>query len=194
MTPEEFEMHFEEAELQIIVEKFAQKTRRDANRQRSRLETDRRLLRSQADSVNSVKWLPPEIMDNVLDLIKAESRFAPSAVSSENVASGKMPAEEDMITRLWTLQQVLAAVRFPEDRIKTAVQHILDIAPSVVLPLRDSIWGLEEALDWLARECALEDLPPYEPKGKVVPRGMICYPVFFFLHLVSYVLISPRHS
>lgn len=171
LSPEEFERQLEESELQLLVEKYAQKTKRDAVRQRTRLETDRRLLRSQADSVNSIKWLPQELMDHVLDMIKAENRFSASSLSSENAGAGKMPPEEDLIIRMWTLQQTLAAAHFPEARVQTVMKYILDIAPNISAAVKDSIWGLEEALDWLARELPAEELPPYEYRGKPVAKG-----------------------
>lgn len=162
LSAEEFEKQLEEAELQLLVEKHAQKARRDANRQRSRLETDRRLLRSQAETINTRKWLPQELMDHILDLIQAENRFASSSVSSEHASNGKMLPEEDMIIRLWTLQQTLAAAGFPDERVQAVTRHILDISPNIPSWVKDSIWGLEEAMDWLARECPSEELPEYE--------------------------------
>lgn len=172
LSPEEFERQLEESELQLLVEKHASKTKRDAQRQRTRLDTDRRLLRGQADSVNSFKWLPQELMGHILDLIQAESRFSSSSLtSSENGGAGKMPPEEDMITRLWTLQQTLSAAEFPTERVAAVIRYILDISPNVSPTNRDSIWGLEEALDWLARECPLDELPSYEPKSKHIPRS-----------------------
>ncbi|PNY29573.1 ATP-dependent RNA helicase DHX29, partial [Tolypocladium capitatum] len=170
LSAEEFERQLEESELQLLVEKHAQKVKRDAQRQRSRLETDRRLLRNQADTVNIPRWLPQEFLDHILDLIKAETRFSASSISSENAGSGRMPSEEDMIVRLWTLRQALEAAAFPEARVEAALRYILDIAPNVPNAIKDSIWGLEEALDWLARECSLEELPPYEFRGKPVAR------------------------
>lgn len=172
LTPEEFEKQLEESELQLLVEKHAQKTKRDAQRQRSRLETDRRLLRGQADSVNSYKWLPQELMDHVLNLIQAETRFAASSLaSSESSGAGKMAPEEEMITRLWTLQQTLSVAEFPQERVEAVIRYILDISPNISSTGRDSIWGLEEALDWLARECPLEELPAYESKPKPVSKS-----------------------
>ncbi|KAK7416763.1 hypothetical protein QQX98_004955 [Neonectria punicea] len=172
LTPEEFERQLEESELQLLVEKYAQKTKRDAQRQRSRLETDRRLLRSQADSVNSYKWLPQELMDYVLNLIQAETRFAASSLaSSDSSGAGKMAPEEEMIIRLWTLQQTLSAAEFPQERVDAVVRYILDISPNVSSTGRDSIWGLEEALDWLARECPPEELPAYDNKPKQMPKS-----------------------
>ncbi|KJZ72479.1 hypothetical protein HIM_08148 [Hirsutella minnesotensis 3608] len=170
LSPEEFERQLDESELQLLVEKHAQKSRRDAQRQRTRLETDRRLLRAQADTVNIPKWLPPDLLDHVLDLISAETRFSASSTSSENTGSGKMPSEEETIVRLWTLRQTLEAAAFPEARVEAALQHILDIAPNVSNAVKDSIWGLEEALDWLARQCSADELPAYEFRGKPVVK------------------------
>ncbi|OLN86335.1 ATP-dependent RNA helicase DHX29 [Colletotrichum chlorophyti] len=172
LSPEEFEKQLDEAELQLLVEKYAQKTKRDAQRQRTRLETDRRLLRGQADTVNSKKWLPQEIMDQVLDLIQAESRFAASSVSTETSASGKLLPEEDMIIKLWTLQQTLTSVGVPEERIRSVIGYILDIAPHIPSTVKDGLWGLDEALDWLARECPSDELPDYEGRGRPGARQL----------------------
>ncbi|KAH6968797.1 P-loop containing nucleoside triphosphate hydrolase protein [Fusarium avenaceum] len=172
LSPEEFEKHLEESELQLLVEKHAAKTKKDAQRQRTRLDTDRRLLRGQADSINSFKWLSPDLMDHILDLIQAENRFAASSLSAaDNAGAGKMPPEDDTIIRLWTLQQALTAIEFPAERVAAVIRYILDIAPNVVSTNRDSIWGLEEALDWLARECRVEELPRYEPRSKHIPKS-----------------------
>ncbi|KAK4120089.1 P-loop containing nucleoside triphosphate hydrolase protein [Parathielavia appendiculata] len=161
LSPEEFERQLDESQLQLLVEKYAQKVRRDAQRQKTRLETDRRLLRTAAESINTRKWLPQELMDHILGLIQAEGRFAASSVSSEG-ATSRLPSEEDLIIRLWTLQETLEGSGFPEDRIQPALQFVLDIAPNIPYNSRsDFIWGFEEVLDWFARECAREELPDY---------------------------------
>lgn len=173
LTPEEFERQLEVAELQILVEKHGPKVKRDAQRQKARLETDRRIQRSSADSINCPKWLPPEIMDHILDLIKAESRFASVGVSSEASAassSGKMPPEEDLTVKLWTLQHALISAGISPNRTREAIVYVLDMSPSIPSNPRDSLWGLEEALDWLARECSPEELPSYEPRGRPAPK------------------------
>lgn len=171
LSPEEFERQLEESELQLFVEKYSQKVKRDAQRQCSRLETDRRLLRSQAESINTPKWLSRELMDHVLDLIKAESRFYASSLSSENAGPGKMPSEEDLVSRIWTLRQALSGAAFSESVVESTIQHILDIAPNISSAPRDYIWGLEEALEWLARETPLEELPTYGNRIKPVLKG-----------------------
>lgn len=166
LSPEEFERQLEESELQLLVEKYAQKVRRDAQRQKTRLETDRRLLRGQAESLNAKKWLPQELMDHVLDLIQAEGRFAASSVSSDG-ATSRLPAEEDLAIKLWTLQQTLAGSDCPQERVQQALQYVLDIAPNISNNVKsETIWGLEEVMDWLARECERDELPDYSGRVK----------------------------
>lgn len=169
LSPEEFEKQLEESELQLLVEKHSQKVKRDAQRQVTRLETDRRLLRANADSINSVKWLPEDLMGHILDLIKAEGRFAASNILSET--PGRMPSEEDMITRLWTLQQTLTSAGFPETRVRGVLQYILEISPNITSTGKDLIWGLEEALDWMGRECDSSELPAYDKRPRPVAKG-----------------------
>jgi ATP-dependent RNA helicase DHX29 len=160
LTAEEFEKQLEESELQVLVEKYAQKSKRDAIRQKTRLETDRRLLRSQAENLNTRKWLPPELMEEILDLVKAEGRF--TGQSGEVFGNSKQVPEEELTIRLWTLQQALLGSSFTEERVNLALRHVLDISDKIGLGNKDAIWGLEEALDWLARNSSREELPDYE--------------------------------
>lgn len=172
ISPEEFEKQLEESELQFLVEKHAQKVCRDAQRQKSRLETDRRLLRGQAEPLNVKKWLPQELMDHILDIIQAESRFSASASSCNDTASARLPPEEDLTMRLWTLQQTLIGADFSQERVSAVLLHILDIATSVSSTTKDNIWGLEEALDWLARECSGSELHNYDYKARATKPGL----------------------
>ncbi|OTB14961.1 hypothetical protein K445DRAFT_61545 [Daldinia sp. EC12] len=178
LSPEEFERQLEESELQLLVEKYAQKVKRDAQRQKSRLETDRRLLRGQAEPLNTRKWLPQELMDHILDLIQAENRFGASSLAPEGTnGSGKLPSEEDLVIKLWTLQQTLRGANFPEDKVKAVLQHVLDIAATIGSTSKDNIWGLEEALDWLARECTRDELHDYDYRGNKPARSQADTPV-----------------
>ncbi|CAK7272619.1 hypothetical protein SEPCBS57363_005221 [Sporothrix epigloea] len=161
LSPEEFERQLEESELQLLAEKHAQKVRRDAQRQISRLETDRRILREQAESINSKRWLPQELVDQILDLIQSESRFAASNFGPETSSGGKLLPEEDLTIKLWTLEQTLENAGFPATKVELVVKHVLDIFTQIGSGTKDSIWGLEEALEWLARESSIEELPDY---------------------------------
>ncbi|KAL1837899.1 hypothetical protein VTJ49DRAFT_3266 [Mycothermus thermophilus] len=157
LSPEEFERQLEESQLQLLVEKHAEKVRRDASRQKTRLETDRRLLRNAAEPLNIRKWLPPELIDHILDLIQAEARFAASSISSEGKAS-RLPSEEDLIIRLWTLQETLQGLGFPEDKIKSGLQEC----------------ARDELPDYSGRKTGSKsqpDTPADTPSGAATPMG-----------------------
>ena len=166
LTPEEFEKQLEDSELQILVEKYAQKSKRDALRQKTRLETDRRVLRSQAETLSTRKWLPPELMEEILDLVKTEGRYTGQATE---ISASKPVSEEDLTIRLWTLQQALAGAGFVEERINLALRHVLDISDKIGMGTKDVIWGMEESLDWLARESSREELPDYDQRRVTGP-------------------------
>ena len=160
LSPEEFERQLETSELQVLVEKHASKSKRDAQRQKTRLETDRRVLRGQAESLNTRKWLPPELMDEILDLVKEEGRYSGQLADVSN--SLKQSSEEELTIRLWTLKQALVGAGFLEDKVLLALKHVLDTSDKVGSGNKDSIWGMDESLEWLARECTRDELPDYE--------------------------------
>ena len=160
LTPEEFEKQLENSDLQVLVEKHAQKSKRDALRQKSRLETERRVLRGQAENLNTRKWLPPELMEEILDLVRAEGHFTGHSI--ENRRTLKQVSEEELTFRLWTLQQALVEAGFMEQKVAMAVQHVLNISDKLGAGNKDTIWGMEESLEWLARECSKEELPDYD--------------------------------
>ncbi|CZT06543.1 related to DNA/RNA helicase (DEAD/H box family II) [Rhynchosporium graminicola] len=160
LTAEEFEKQLEDSELQILVEKHAQKSKRDAVRQKTRLETDRRVLRGQAESLNTRRWLPPELMEEILELVSGEGRF--TGQSNDSSCNIKQASEEELTIRLWVLQQALVGAGFNEDKVVRAIKHVLDISDKIGLGNKDAIWGMEESLEWLARECARDELPDYE--------------------------------
>ena len=159
LSPEEFEKQLEESELQVLVEKHAQKSKRDAQRQQKRLEIDRRILRGQAENLSTRKWLPPELMEEILDLVQEEGRYPSQTLES---TTSKQLSEDEFTVRLWTLHQSLVGTGFIEAKVSQAMQYVLDISAKIGGANKDSIWGLEEALDWLARDCSREELPDYE--------------------------------
>lgn len=161
-SPEDFEKQLEESELQVLVEKHSQKSKRDAARQITRLQTDRRLLRGQADALNTRKWLPPELMEEILDTILADSRSTAQGALLENTPQLKALSEEDLTIKLWTLQQTLSGAGFLEENVSLVLSYILEVSEKVIVGNKDSIWGLDESLDWLARECLRTELPDYE--------------------------------
>lgn len=172
LSPEEFEKQLEDQELQLLVEKHSVKCKREALRQKTRLETDRRVLRSQAEVLSTRKWLPAELMEEILDLIKTEGRYAGQTTDTSN--SQKQASEEDLTIRLWTLHQALVGAGFLEEKVLLALRHVLDVSDKIVAGNKDAIWGMEESLDWLCRECSREELPDYnngQTKNGLISRS-----------------------
>jgi len=183
---DDFEKQLEESELQILVEKYSQKSKRDAARQVTRLQTDRRLLRSQADALNTRRWLPPELMEEILNMISVD--FQSSGVAIETSIPSKALPEEDLTVKLWTLQQTLTGAGFAEDKLNLVLAYILGISEKVVSGNKDSIWGLEESLDWLAIKCSRTELPDYENwQRKTLPAIKattgLCSLIFVHFHV-----------
>ncbi|KAL5628900.1 hypothetical protein BROUX41_002291 [Berkeleyomyces rouxiae] len=166
LTAEEFAAQLEESELQLLVEANVDQMRQTVKRQRQRLYTDLRVMRSQADPINSQKWMPQEIIDSVMDLIQAEKRFGSSSKttsSTQALSKSKAQQEDSMAIRLWTLQQTLLELGISDDRVQQATQAVLNIGPDPPNgSTKDNVWGLEEALEWLARECSADELPSYD--------------------------------
>jgi ATP-dependent RNA helicase DHX29 len=190
LTPEEFERQLENSELQVLVEKHAQKSKRDAQRQKTRLETDRRVLRGQAESLSTRKWLPPELMEEILDLLKSEGRFTGQTVDVSS--SLKPPSEEELTIKLWTLQQALVGAGFLEDKVSQALKFVLDISDKIGVGNKDAIWGMEEALEWLSRECERKELPDYEnwQRKQIVPKMQNGKSSFFAFLVLSRMLTA----
>jgi ATP-dependent RNA helicase DHX29 len=157
-TPEELERHLEDAELQILVEKYAAKCKSDAVRQASKLETERRVLRQQAVSVNHVEWLPSDVVSSILALAEAEEQ----GLSPQPVRDKRVVTEDELCMKLWVLKDTLLRLGFPENRVEEALKHVLIyFAGNFTVTNRDVVCNLEEALEWLAMHCSLDELPSY---------------------------------
>jgi ATP-dependent RNA helicase DHX29 len=145
-TPEELEAQLERDELQLLVEKHAAKVRRESSRQVSRLQTDRRVLRGQSHSMTVHDWLPNGILDSIVALAQAESNDSNRRQGQQSLL--KTLTEEDAMSRLWTLDLTLRDLGFSQDHIQPVLEWLCANAASV--DASSSVWGLQEALEWLA--------------------------------------------
>ena len=159
LSPEEFETALEESELQLWVDKHGQSVRREISRQLGRLQTDRRVLREQAQVLITRNWLPPELMTDVLDMIKSDSEEGSLLPDSESKLGGKSISEEGLTIRLWTLKQILLDLAFEPADIERVLQYVLASKPQAT---KEAVWGLVESLDWLALYADRKDLPDYQ--------------------------------
>lgn len=167
LTPEELESQLEDSGLQILVEDHGEKTKKAVSRLVSRLHTEKRLLRSQAEHLGIRQWLPPEIMQVVTDLLQAQANsnaYVQGSPDSNKVATDL--SEDDVLVKLWALKRLLPQLGFPEQRTGLALRHVLNTmnksGPQSLFSGRESVWGLEECLAWLALDSEPADLPRFD--------------------------------
>ena len=159
ITADQLQEYFEDAELQNIVEKSAERSKREATRQVARLETERRTLRAQAMPLETDDWLTKDLVQEIFSLHKNSKGKHEQPLRSPQ--HDKEMQQDDLLVKLWTLQQVLKILHIPQE--ERVLKHVVSLTSDCILRSKDYIWGLEESLDWLALHGDPEDLPSYEP-------------------------------
>ena len=172
ISPEELENHLELSALQILFEKYGERSKKDVSRKINKLKTEQRVLRLQSEPLSTSSWLPEETIQSIFSLIESQETsrnvdLAPDVRKTENNIM-----EDESIIRIWTLWHALIHLGFKADRVRSAVISSLHKVqatrsfPSITS--KDAIWGLEESLDVLARTCELEELPSYETQSSKI--------------------------
>ncbi|KAG9678506.1 ATP-dependent RNA helicase A, partial [Aureobasidium melanogenum] len=165
LSPEELEARLELSELQSFIEQQGPKVRKESARQVTRLKTDRRVLRGQADLLNIREWLPEELMQQIIDLALDETS---STSAQSSTPTNKRLSQDELLSKVWQLSITLADLDVDEDQVRKVLQHILVSPPSE--ENGGLIWGLSEALDWLALHSEPGQLLDYDaikPKPQV---------------------------
>ena len=171
LTSEELESQLEGYSLQILVENHGEKTKRSVSRQASRLLTEKRLLRSQAEYLGIRQWLPPEIIQLITDLLHGheDSKIYSQATFDTNKLFPEL-AEDDLLIKLWTLKKLLPQLGFSGQRTELALRHLLiaikESGPQSLFSGKESAWGLDECLTWLALDSEPADLPRFDPSER----------------------------
>lgn len=166
LSPEELERQLEESDLNLFLEKHGQKVKRDVSRQINKLQTEKRLIRAQAEALQIHSWLSPEIIGLTVEAMETEQ------LELNDVSD--LPGD-DLTLKIWTLQQVLVQLGFPYNLCKECLQHLLfvmqDAAMREQLEGKDTIWGLDCSLDWLALHCKPQQIPSYTRKDTETVHG-----------------------
>ncbi|KAG9825662.1 ATP-dependent RNA helicase A, partial [Aureobasidium melanogenum] len=165
LSPEELEARLELSELQSFIEQQGPRVRKESARQVTRLKTDRRVLRGQADLLNIREWLPEELMQQIIDLALDETS---STSAPSSTPANKRLSQDELLSKVWQLSITLADLDVDEDQVRKVLQHILVSPPSE--ENGGLIWGLSEALDWLALHSEPGQLLDYDaikPKPQV---------------------------
>ncbi|KAL1596221.1 hypothetical protein SLS59_007920 [Nothophoma quercina] len=146
-TPEELEAQLERDELQLLVEKHAVKVRRESRRQVTKFETDRRVLRAQSHHMTVHEWLPSEILNTIISLAQTESNDS-NRRQGQQQSLLKVMSEEDAMSKLWTLNLTLRDLGFSHEQIEPVLRWLCADAGGI--DATSTVWGLQEALEWLA--------------------------------------------
>ncbi|KAL2039774.1 hypothetical protein N7G274_007633 [Stereocaulon virgatum] len=166
LSPEELESQLEDSRLQLLVDTYRDKIKKDVSRQASRMRTERRVLRPQAEHLSTRHWLPLEIMQPITDLIEMQQKLGSGPqTASEAKDRGLSLTEDDLMVKMWTLKRLLPELGFSNGSTQLALRHLLSerkIRDSNSVSIsRDSMWGLDECLDWLALTSAPGELPSF---------------------------------
>ncbi|KAF2012272.1 ATP-dependent RNA helicase A [Aaosphaeria arxii CBS 175.79] len=145
-TPEELEAQLELDELQLLVEKHATKVRREARRQILKVQTDQRVLRSQAQNVTVQDWVPRDVLDTIISLAQAESNDSNRRQGQKSLT--KTLSEEDAMSKLWILDLTFRGMGFTEENIDPVLKWLC--ANAAVVDSTSSTWGFAEGLEWMA--------------------------------------------
>lgn len=158
LSPEELEAQLEHSDLQNAVEQQGPKVQKESSRQVTRLQTDRRVLRSQSEDLIVREWLPEELMQQILELTAGDVYSV--TVAESNQTSQKRASHDVSLARIWQLYRVLSDIDVSEDRTRQALEYILAASPPH--ESSTSIWGLPEVLEWLALHTDSGELLEYE--------------------------------
>ena len=154
MTPAQLEEHLERAELQSALEMTGSRAKKDAHRIATRLQTDRRILRPQADCINT-SLFESDFQNQVLELARLEQR-SPDAhfMGSERFTM----SEIDHVMYIFTLQIAINELGLPfHDDV---LQHVS--SSNAMTVTKDLLWGVNEYLYWLALHLGEPTMPDYD--------------------------------
>lgn len=159
LTPEEFEARLELQDLQNFVEIQGPKTARESQRQISKLQTDCRVVRPASFDINTFRWLPEELLDEIISFARIEQ---------SNISATPLPKdirEDDWTARFWTLMRTLIGLGISKVKV-------IDLLKRLQLKESSSdsnsyIWGLQESLERLAQEVNSAELPSYDLHRKI---------------------------
>lgn len=155
MSPEQLERHLEDAELQAIIDSYAARCSQDARRQVTKLEQERRQLKSQAHILS----IPVAMFDQYADDLLQSYRQSTPPNPGKKIHD--VSSDTELLIRLWTLRKTLCMLKLPD--VDKAIEHILTlVAFRKVVHNNEYVWGLREILEWYAIQYEQGDLPNYD--------------------------------
>jgi ATP-dependent RNA helicase DHX29 len=168
LSPDQLEKQLEESELQLLVEKHAEKSKKDSSRYVSKLQTERRLLRLHALPLDTWRWLPEETLKQIVEFSDQDNPYNQPSDEIANKKGFSGATSDELSIRIWTLRRALVELGFLQGRIDEAIAYLLQNQKAIQhaneVAGRDGVWGIDDCLDWLALKCTGEEVPDYETK------------------------------
>ena len=160
LRPEELEARLEREDLQIFVEKHAAKANKEASKNVSKLVTERRLARANAEPLNLKHWLESTQWQRIVASVRAED-----TTNSASLGIHSSLTDEQLTEKLWTLKHALKGLGFSAESSDAALVHLAQDSTlterATSEEARDGLWGLSVSLDWLGISYGEADLPGY---------------------------------
>lgn len=158
MTPDEFANHLEQAELENLVDEYATRIKDDASRQVTRMNTEKRYLREQAERA-TVLGLTEQLWDRVSEY-ESFTSIAELVQDSPGVKFVEIE-DVDFLVKIWALHEVVLQLHMPS--IEDVLSHVLLFWKQTGHYISsDYLPGLTETLLWYACKFPSCELPSYE--------------------------------
>lgn len=161
LSPEELEQRLEEANIQALMDKYRSKIARESARYLTKVQTDCRLLRNQAQDLHARHFLSEHLSRDALDLAAEEIDQGRHYLVDAKASPARLP-EDDMIYKLWVLNRSLSSLGFSSDQIEIVLKYILDHPPVAETDSSAGVWGIDQCLDQIALNLVEDRLPVYD--------------------------------
>ena len=180
LSPDDLEQRLEEADVQAFMDKYRSKIARESSRYLTKVQTDCRLLRNQAQYLHARHFLPEHLSRDALDLA-AEDVGQGRHSLGDATASPARPPEDDLVYQLWVLNCSLSALGCATDQVEHALKFILEHPPAAEFDSAAGVWGIDQCLDHIALNSVEDQLPlydtqtgrPFEMRRYETAQGMV---------------------
>ncbi|KAK2750718.1 hypothetical protein FQN57_002791 [Myotisia sp. PD_48] len=163
LSPEELEKHLEESELQLIVEKHGLRCKSDASRSALKLVAEKRLLRSQAASLNlTSEWALPGFLEKIIEKERIEIMKSPTQVKNPDIVGRITSNEDEICVNIWTVRLTLLELGYRENDVDKLINDFLLYGSLEKILGKDHGSVLEQALQFFAFQIYEDEMASYE--------------------------------
>ncbi|MCJ1397878.1 hypothetical protein MMC11_001074 [Xylographa trunciseda] len=166
LTPGQLEAQLEDSELQLLIEKHGERSKKNALRQVTRFQTERRILRSQAMPLTTSRWLPEELVQLIASHVENHADGEFPSVDAVSATNPKATSTDDLSLQLWSLRRALIDLGFLQDRVEETLHRLIRdrriMERANASNNKERLWGIDECLNLLATACTADEIPDYD--------------------------------